>query len=114
MANCIFINALTLYSENYTVLFKWYKDFTGWQDSAITRLIFICYMEPSPWLTPPTPQRIPAPQLDQVAEEPPVEISPELSTSIEDQLSDSNTPVHQVQPLLGTTHTENLQLRDRN
>ena len=35
-------------------------------------------------------------------------------TSIEDQYSISNTPVHQVQPLLGTTHRENLQLRDRN
>ena len=55
-----------------------------------------------------------APQQDRMAEEPKIEISPEPSTSIEDQHSISNTPVHQVQPLLGTTHTENLQLRDRN
>ena len=79
-----------------------------------TRPILIHYTEPSPLLTPPTPQRIPVPQQDRVAEEPPIEISPELSTSIEDQLSVSDTPVHQVQSLLGTTHIENLQLRDRN
>ena len=79
-----------------------------------TRLILIRYTEPSPLLTPPTPQRIPAPQQDRAAEEPKIEISPEPSTSIEDQHSVSDTPVRQVQPLLGTTHTENLQLQDRN
>ena len=72
------------------------------------------YMEPSPLLTPPTPQRIPAPQQDRVSEEPKIEISPELLTSIEDQHSISDTPVHQVQPLLGMTHRENLQIRDKN
>ena len=71
-------------------------------------------MEPSPLLTPPTHQRILAPQQDRVAEEPKIEISPEPSTSIEDQHSISDTPVHQVQPLLVMTHTENLQLQDRN
>ena len=65
-------------------------------------------------LTPPTHQRIPAPQQDRAAKEPKIEISPEPSTSIEDQHSISDTPVHQVQPLLGTTHIENLQLWDRN
>ena len=79
-----------------------------------TRLILIHYTEPSPLLTPPTPQRILAPQQDRAAEEPKIEISPEQSTSIEDQHSISDTPVCQVQLLLGTTHTENLQLRDRN
>ena len=49
-----------------------------------------------------------------MAEEPKIEISPEPSTSIEDQHSVSDTPVHKVQPLLGTTHRENLQLQDRN
>ena len=79
-----------------------------------TKLILLRYMEPSPLLTPPTHQRIPAPQQDQTAKEPEIEISPEPSTSIEDQHSISNTPVCQVQPLLGMTHTENLQLQDRN
>ena len=79
-----------------------------------TRPILLHYTEPSPLLTPPTHQSIPAPQQDQVAEEPKIEISPEPLTSIEVQYSVSDTPVCQVQPLLGMTHTENLQLRDRN
>ena len=79
----------------------------------MTRPIIIHYTEPFPLLTPPTPQRILAPQQDRAAEEPEIEISPEPSTSI-DSHSISNTPVCQVQPLLGTTHRENLQLRDRN
>ena len=79
-----------------------------------TRPILLHYMEPSSLLTPSTHQRILAPQQDRVAEEPKIEISPELSTSIEDQHSVSDTPVHQVQPLLGRMHTENLQLQDRN
>ena len=79
-----------------------------------TRLIIIHYTEPSPLLTPPTPQRIQAPQQDQAAEEPKIEISPEPLTSIEDQHSVNDTPVCQVQPLLGMTHRENLQLRDKN
>ena len=65
-------------------------------------------------LTPPTPQRIPAPQQDQAAEEPEIRTSQDPPTSIEDQYSDSETPIQQVQPVLGTTPTENLQLRDRN
>ena len=71
-------------------------------------------MESSPWLTPPTPQRIPAPQQDQVAEEPEIETFTEPLTSIEDRSSDNETPICQVQPLLGTTHRENLQLWNRN
>ena len=35
-------------------------------------------------------------------------------TPIEDRSSDNETPICQVQPLLGTTHTENLQLQNRN
>ena len=53
--------------------------------ALMIRPIHICYMEPSPLLTPPTPQRILAPQQDQAAEEPEIEISPEQLTSIEDQ-----------------------------
>ena len=33
---------------------------------------------------------------------------------IDDMSSDNDTPIHQVQPLLGRTHRENLQLRNRN
>ena len=33
--------------------------------------------------------------------------------SIEDRSSDNETPICQVQPLLGTTHRENLQLQNR-
>ena len=69
--------------------------------------------EPSPLHTPPTHQRILAPQQDRVAE-PEIETAPEPLTSIEDQHSVSDTPVHQVQPLLGMMCTENLQLRNRN
>ena len=35
-------------------------------------------------------------------------------TSTEDRHSVSETPIHQVQPVLGTTPIENLQLWDRN
>ena len=79
-----------------------------------TRPILICSMEPSPLLTPPTPQRIPAPQQDRVAEELKIEIFPEPLTSIEDRSLDNKTLIHQVQPLLGMTHRENLQLQNRN
>ena len=82
--------------------------------ALMIRPILIHYMEPSPLLTPLTPQRIPAPQQDQAAEEPKIKTSQEPSISIEDRSSDSKTPIHQVQPVLGTTPTENLQLRDRN
>ena len=79
-----------------------------------TRPILICYMEPSPLLTPQTPQRIPAPHQDQAVEELEIGTPQDPPTSIEDRSSDSETPIHQVQPVLGMTPTENLQLRDRN
>ena len=71
-----------------------------------TRLILIL-MEPSPLLAPPTPQT-PALQQDRVMEEFETETFSEPLTPIEE------TPIHQVQPLLGTTHRENLQLQNRN
>ena len=77
-----------------------------------TRLILLRYTKPSPLLTPPTHQRILAPQQDRATEEP--KISPEQLTSIEYQHSICDTHVHQVQPLLGMTHIENLHLRNRN
>ena len=67
--------------------------------ALMTRLILIRYTEPSPLLTPLTPQRILASQQDR---------------AVEDRSLDSETPICQVQPVLGTTPTENLQLRDRN
>ena len=79
-----------------------------------TRPILVPYTEQSSLLTPSTPQRIPAPQQDRAVEEPEIRTSQELSISIEDRSLDSETPIHQVQPVLGMIHTENLQLRDRN
>ena len=71
-------------------------------------------MEPSPLLTPSTPQRIPAPQQDRAMEELDTETFSEPLTPIEDRFSDNKTPIRQVQPLLGMTHRENLQLQNRN
>ena len=79
-----------------------------------TRLILICNAGESPLLTPSTPQQIPAPQQDRAAKQPEILISQELLTSIDDRHSVSKTPVHQVQPVLGMTLTEILQLWDRN
>ena len=82
--------------------------------ALMTRPILICHAEESPLLTPLTPQKIPAPQQDQASEEPEIVTSQELSTSIEDWHSISETPVCQVQPVLGMTPIENFQLQDRN
>ena len=65
-------------------------------------------------LTSSTPQRILAPQQDRAIVEPEIGIPQDRPISIEDRSSDSETPICQVQPLLGTTPTENIQLRDRN
>ena len=43
-----------------------------------------------------------------------IETLSEPVTPIEDRSSDNETSICQVQPLLGTTHRENLQLRNRN
>ena len=80
----------------------------------MTRPILIHHAEESPLLTPSTPQKILAPQQDRASEEPDIVTSQELSTSIQDRHSISETPVHQVQPVLGRTHIENLQLQNRN
>ena len=80
----------------------------------MNRLILICHTEESPLLTSPTPQKILAPQQDQALEEPGIVISQELSRSIEDRHPISETPIHQVQPVLGMTPIENSQLWDRN
>ena len=75
------------------------------------RSILIRHTEPSPLLTP---QRIPAPQQDRVTEELEIETLSEPLMPIEDRSSDNESPICQVQPLLGTTHRENLQLQNRN
>ena len=67
-----------------------------------TRLTFIL-MEPSPLLAPPAPQT-PALQQDRAMEEVETETLSEPLMPIEETL------ISQVQPLLGTTHRENLQL----
>ena len=76
-----------------------------------TRPILIRHTTLSPL---PTTQRIPAPQQDRVMEELEIETLSEPLTPKEDRSSDNNTLISQVQPLLGTTHRENLQLQNRN
>ena len=71
-------------------------------------------MESSPLLAPPTPQRIPVLQQDRTTDELETETFSEPLMPIEDRSSDNETPIHQVQPLLGTTNRENLQLQNRN
>ena len=56
---------------------------------------------------------IPAPQQDRAMEELEIETLSEPLIPIQDRSSDNKTLIHQVQPLLGTTHGENLQLQNR-
>ena len=77
-----------------------------------TRLILIL-TEPSPLLAPPTPQTL-ALQQDRAMEVFKTETVSETFTPTEDRSSDNETPIQKVQPLLGTTHRENLQLWNRN
>ena len=99
-------------------------DFTRWPDNAETlpptddciqvlqtRPILIRHTTPSPLLTP---RRIPALQQDRVMEELEIETLSEPLMPKEDRSSDNDTLISQVQPLLGTTHRENLQLWNRN
>ena len=72
-----------------------------------TRPILIRLTAPSPILAPSTPQT-PAPQQDRAMEE------FETETFSESLMPIEKTPISQVQLLLGTTHRENLQLRNRN
>ena len=137
--NFIFITFLLLFTIPIRVQviticdrLHFYKCFTRWLESVAgrphqqltqtlplfdectpalkTRPILICHIGESLLLTPLTPQRTLAPQQDRALEEPGIEISSEPSTSIEDRHSISNTPLCQVQSLLGTTPIENTQL----
>ena len=77
-----------------------------------TRLILVL-TEPSPLLAPSTPQTL-ALQQDSVTEESTSKTVSQPPKPAEDRSLDSETPVQQVSPLLGTTHRENLQLKNRN
>ena len=61
-------------------------------------------------LLAPSTNQIPAPQQDSVTEESPSNTVSQPPKPAEDRASDSETPVRQVTPLLGTTPRENLQL----
>ena len=69
--------------------------------------------EPCPLFAPSTPQT-PALQQDRAMEEFAPETVSGTFTPAEDRPLDNETSVRQVPPLLGTTHRENLQLRNRN
>ena len=71
--------------------------------SSVTRLILIHLTEESPLLASLTSQEIPAPQQDQASEEAEIVTPQEPSTSTTEQHSISDTPIHQVEPVLGTT-----------
>ena len=80
----------------------------------MTRPILIHHAEESPLLASLTSQEIPAPQQDRASEESEIVTPQEPSTSTTEQYSISETPVHQVQQVLGMTPIENLQLQHRN
>ena len=70
-------------------------------------------MEPSPLLAPSTHQTL-ALQQDSVTEESTSNTVSQPPKPTEGRSSDSETPIRQVSPLLGTTPTENIQFRSRN
>ena len=75
----------------------------------MTRLILIRHAEESPLISSLTFKDTLAPQQDRVSEKPEIMIPQEPSIS-----TISETLVYQVQPALGTTPRENLQLWQRN
>ena len=82
--------------------------------ASTTRPILICHTEESPLLTSLSSQEILAPQQDRASAESELLMPQEPSTSTTEQYSISETPVHQVEPVLGMTPMENQQLQDRN
>ena len=82
--------------------------------ASVTRPILICQTEESPLLVSLSSQEIPALQQDQASAESELVTPQEPSTSTTEQHSISETPIHQVKPVLGMTPTENWQLQDRN
>ena len=82
--------------------------------ASTTRPILIRHTEESPLLTSLTSQEILAPQQDQASEEAEIITPQEPLTSSTEQHSISDTPIHQVKPVLGMTPVENWQLQNRN
>ena len=82
--------------------------------ASMTRPILIHQTKESPLLTSLTSQEIPAPQQDQASPESELVTPQEPSTSTTEQHSISETPIHQVKPVLDMTPMENQQLQDRN
>ena len=80
----------------------------------MTRPILIHHAEECPLLASVSSQEIPAPQQDQASAESELVTPQEPSTSIMEQHPISETPIHQVEPVLGMTPMENWQLQDRN
>ena len=80
----------------------------------MTRPILTHQPEESPLFTSLSSQEIPAPQQDQAAAESEILTPQGPSTSTTDQHYINETPVHQVEPVLGMTTLENCQLQDRN
>ena len=75
--------------------------------ASMTRPILIRLTEESPLLASLTSQEILAPQQDQASEEAEIVTPQEPSTSTTEQHFVSDTPIHQVEPVLGTTPVEN-------
>ena len=80
----------------------------------MTKPILIHHAEESPLLASLTSQEIPAPEQDRASEESEIVTPQEPSTSTTEQHSISETPIHQVKPVSGTTPMENRQLQNRN
>ena len=75
--------------------------------ASTTRPILIHQTEESPLLASLTSQEILAPQQDRASAESELVTPQEASTSTTEQHFISETPIHQVKPVLGTTPTEN-------
>ena len=75
--------------------------------ASTTRPILICQPEESPLLTSLSSQEILAPQQDRASAESELLTPQEPLTSTTDQHSISETPVYQVEPVLGMTPSEN-------
>ena len=75
--------------------------------ASLTRPILIRHAKESPLLASLTSQEILAPQQDQASEEAEIVTPQEPSPSTTEQHSVSETPIHQVEPALGTTPVEN-------
>ena len=73
--------------------------------ASTTRPILICHTEESPLLTSLSSQEILAPQQDRASAESELVTPQEPSTSTTEQHSVSETPIHQVEPVLGMTPT---------